>query len=400
MREAAKGIDYLNEPHHPSAAGGSVGVQHKDVKPQNLLLMGGSVKVADFGLAKLLEHTVISAGGGLTPLYAAPEFFNGQATRWSDQYCLAVSYCQLRGGRLPFEGSGAEVMAGHLTQLPNLAMLPECERPAVARALAKRPEERWPTCRAFVDFLACGAGLSPASVVTKEPEGADQATLPPPALPERNAPTRGPRRWRKAGLLGLLLLLLLVPVAVWLRSTPPPPLSAQLSVCVKRGKQRFDDLSDAVPIRKGDWLQFVGRVDRPGYLRLVWLDQKGVVHRLTDSGTQRVRQITYPSSEREWMKVEGGEGTEMVVLLAAESADAVDRTILPKLEANGPCPACGELAAFWLDHKDLIVKGEVTREPGRIVREELSELRSHLERLRQSLADEGVSFQGVAFPRD
>src|SRR4051794_28053345 len=33
----------------------------------------------------------------LTPAYAAPEFFSGQATRWSDQYCLAVTYCQLRG---------------------------------------------------------------------------------------------------------------------------------------------------------------------------------------------------------------------------------------------------------------------------------------------------------------
>src|SRR5439155_4226337 len=48
MRDAARGIDHLN----------SIGVQHRDIKPQNLLLVGGGVKVADFGLAKLLEHTV------------------------------------------------------------------------------------------------------------------------------------------------------------------------------------------------------------------------------------------------------------------------------------------------------------------------------------------------------
>ena len=95
MREAAKGIDYLN----------TIPIAHRDIKPQNLLLMSGSVKVADFGLAKLLERTQVSSSGSMTPAYAAPEFFKGQAGGQSDQYALAVSYCQLRGGRLPFEGN-------------------------------------------------------------------------------------------------------------------------------------------------------------------------------------------------------------------------------------------------------------------------------------------------------
>jgi hypothetical protein len=108
----------------------------------------------------------MAASGGLTPAYAAPEFFNGQATQWSDQYCLAVSYCHLRGGRLPTD---------HLTHSPDLTMLPETERPVVLRALAKRPEERWPDCRAFVAALAAvmastgqqgGSAIAPA---TREP---------------------------------------------------------------------------------------------------------------------------------------------------------------------------------------------------------------------------------------
>src|SRR5205823_6312901 len=82
LREAAKGIDHLN----------GLDIQHRDIKPQNLLLVGGSVKVADFGLAKLLEHSVATNSGSMTPAYAAPEFLNGQTTAQSDQYSLAVTY--------------------------------------------------------------------------------------------------------------------------------------------------------------------------------------------------------------------------------------------------------------------------------------------------------------------
>src|SRR5262249_29603533 len=104
MSEAAKGIDYLNSYRHPSGPTEQAGILHKEINPQNLLLVGGSVKVADFGLAKLLEKTVASATATMSPAYAALEFFKGQVTRWSDQYSLAVTYCQLRGGRLPFTG--------------------------------------------------------------------------------------------------------------------------------------------------------------------------------------------------------------------------------------------------------------------------------------------------------
>jgi formylglycine-generating enzyme required for sulfatase activity len=148
MNEAAKGIDHLN----------GLGVQHRDVKPHNLLLVGGGVRVADFGLAKLQDRTVTSNTGALTPAYAPPEAFEGRTSSASDQYSLAVTYCQLRGGRLPFAGNLMQVMNGHLTCRPNLTMLPEGERPVVARALAKVPEERWPSCRAFVAAVAADAG--------------------------------------------------------------------------------------------------------------------------------------------------------------------------------------------------------------------------------------------------
>ena len=183
MEEAAKGIDHLN----------GLDIQHRDIKPQNLLLAGGGVKVADFGLAKVLEHTVASASGAMTPAYAAPEFFKGEATRSSDQYSLAVSYCQLRGKRLPFQGNTAQLLAGHLMQPPDLTMLPEAERPAVARALSKKPEDRWPSCRAFVKALsghaADAAAPSPDSGQRVETPGLDSNRAP--AAKESSSPITG-----------------------------------------------------------------------------------------------------------------------------------------------------------------------------------------------------------------
>ena len=166
MREAARVIDFLNEPSHQLEGRSGVAIHHRDIKPQNIMLIGRGVKVADFGLSCLDDASGASRSQcGLTFAYAAPETFRRRVAATSDQYSLAVTFCQLRGGRLPFVGPPSSVMMGHLFGDPDLSMLPEPERPIVARAMAKDPAARWPDCRSFVNALAgCLEAGSPDSL--------------------------------------------------------------------------------------------------------------------------------------------------------------------------------------------------------------------------------------------
>lgn len=144
LRQAALGIDYLNVEKN---------MVHRDVKPANLLLVNGVLKVADFGLATALDASAGTNTGGYTANYAAPELFTREKTPWTDQYALAVTYCELLSGQFPFTGNVNQVMFKHAYDPPDLTMLAEAERLVVNRALAKDPTHRWSTCSEFIAEL-------------------------------------------------------------------------------------------------------------------------------------------------------------------------------------------------------------------------------------------------------
>ena len=103
LQDAADVMDYISQENS---------LQHLDIKPENLLLVGRRAKVADFGLVKDLQDVNSSIIGGLTPVYAAPELFDGRPNVHSDQYSLAIVYQEL------LTGTAAAVKVGPTASLP------------------------------------------------------------------------------------------------------------------------------------------------------------------------------------------------------------------------------------------------------------------------------------------
>src|SRR5437763_8407025 len=190
LQETAEALDLMNLQHQ---------LQHLDIKPQNLFLVHDHVKVADCGLVKDLEGIRTAMTGGMTPVYAAPETFDGVVSRFCDQYSLAIVYQELLTGVRPFGAASVQqLVMQHLESPPNLTPLPPADRPAVARALAKKPEDRYPSCQAFVQALLGSRVSGPGSRVpgprsgeVKSPAPADTTRFPKPD-------TRGPITLRRS----------------------------------------------------------------------------------------------------------------------------------------------------------------------------------------------------------
>jgi serine/threonine protein kinase len=191
--EAAEALDWMNFEH---------GLQHLDIKPHNLFLVSNHVKVADFGLVHSLGDgpagAVRQRRGGVTPLYAAPEILRGSFSRHSDQYSLAIAYQQLLTGTVPFWDENLyQLVHQHLSFEPNLNDLPVADRPLVARALAKVPEQRFESCS---DFLRALLSVEPPPAVSTSvrPSGIWRRVLLPPRDEHPPAPPVAPSRGPQA----------------------------------------------------------------------------------------------------------------------------------------------------------------------------------------------------------
>jgi serine/threonine protein kinase len=157
MEETAEALDLMNVEYQ---------LQHLDIKPQNLFLVHNHIKVADFGLVKDLEGMMASVTGGVTPVYAAPETFEGWISRFSDQYSLAIVYQELLTGQRPFAGTNIRhLVLQHLQGTPDVSALPLHDRPIIARCLAKKPDERFPNCLEMVRALSKATARPKAQTV-------------------------------------------------------------------------------------------------------------------------------------------------------------------------------------------------------------------------------------------
>lgn len=166
LQDAAKAIDFLNSPIH-DLGHGPVAMQHGDIKPPNIMVVGNAAQVSDFGLVRILGGSRGSTGTSGTLAYMAPELFAGkQPSVSTDQYALAVSYVELRTGALPFgDLTPGAVVRAHADSRLNLSRLPEEERRVVARALSRVPHDRYATAQDMVGALRQAAwGVTPETL--------------------------------------------------------------------------------------------------------------------------------------------------------------------------------------------------------------------------------------------
>ncbi|WP_439029184.1 protein kinase domain-containing protein [Gordonia terrae] len=206
VSEVARGIDHANRR----------GLFHRDVKPANILLAEVDedssfdeqrVLLTDFGVAKLSDETeaLTSVGTVLATLsYASPEQLTGRRLDGrTDQYSLAASTFHLLTGRVPFDDrDNGAVIGAHLKEpVPRISDLVPAVPPAadavIAKAMAKRPDERFATCREFADALATSLRtVRPRSVADLDAETVPGTPRPPAArgtpVPPRRA-ARGER---------------------------------------------------------------------------------------------------------------------------------------------------------------------------------------------------------------
>ena len=137
------------------------GVVHRDVKPSNVfVLRDGSIKMVDFGLARIEASNLTETGTLLgTPAYMSPEQFLGlPVDARSDVFSAGVILYQMLTGDRPFTGSPSTIMQKVLRQDP---VEPSVLNPTlsaawddlVKRALAKKPDDRLQSARQFADYL-------------------------------------------------------------------------------------------------------------------------------------------------------------------------------------------------------------------------------------------------------
>ncbi|HYC32196.1 MAG TPA: serine/threonine-protein kinase [Gemmatimonadales bacterium] len=184
------------------------GLVHRDVKPDNILLDGGTGRplLVDFGIVKYLDGPAHITESGFivgTPLYMSPEQALGSnVDARTDVYGVGAVLFQLLTGAPPFEGNDSQEIVGrHLKEPVPVASLSRDGIPPwlshiVVRCMAKHPDDRYPTASAVLDALR--EGRAGVALETAPPIGAAASPQPAPGRSSDETPTlKLPSPWRR-----------------------------------------------------------------------------------------------------------------------------------------------------------------------------------------------------------
>ncbi|MBB4690445.1 serine/threonine-protein kinase [Paractinoplanes abujensis] len=211
----AGAADLLSQVAAALAQAHELGVVHRDVKPDNILLQENAgrlaVRLTDFGIARVLDTAGLTTPQAIvgTPHYMAPEAIQGEAVPASDVYSAGVVLYELLTGLPPYAGEPLAVLRGHLDEVPQRPPgLPHPVWELITWCLAKDPDRR-PTAAelgaALRELSRATAGVPALPAPEEEREVAPTATphlgvraVSHPSVrrtPARKRPRNGPRSW-------------------------------------------------------------------------------------------------------------------------------------------------------------------------------------------------------------
>ncbi|QDV85625.1 protein kinase domain-containing protein [Planctomycetes bacterium TBK1r] len=222
VEDAARGLDFLNAPRHDLGDGRRVSIAHRDIKPDNILLVGDAAVLCDFGVARPCYADSIRSTGMIgSPAFISPESISGHGSVASDQYSLALTYYYLRTGDHSVQAiNQATAIHCHVSGELDFSKVGVDEQKVLERATSLDASARFDSCRQMVRALhqavaqssaarsmdpafpianpdAIATAIDPRFQSTTAAEGNELAALSP--LPGSHVARTGSWRKRKTG---------------------------------------------------------------------------------------------------------------------------------------------------------------------------------------------------------
>ncbi|MDV6032531.1 MAG: protein kinase [Phycisphaera sp. RhM] len=165
VEDAARGLDFLNAPRHDLGDGRRVSIAHRDIKPDNILLVGDAAVLCDFGVARPCYADSIRSTGMIgSPAFISPESISGHGSVASDQYSLALTYYYLRTGDHSVQAiNQATAIHCHVSGELDFSKVGVDEQKVLERATSLDATARFDSCRQMVRALHQAVAQSSAA---------------------------------------------------------------------------------------------------------------------------------------------------------------------------------------------------------------------------------------------